>query len=75
MPDELMKIIMKMVNEDVNSTINQVKFEEIQKKMAFKSAENIAEINKKMYDAHIKIGFSKEESLQIVCAMAGRLSK
>ncbi len=75
MPDELMKIIMKMVNEEMNSNVNQAKFEEIQKKMASKGAENIAEINKKMYDAHIKVGFSKEEALQLVCAMSGKMSK
>lgn len=75
MPDELMKVIMKIVNEDINSSVNQAKFEEIQKKMAFKGAENIAEINKKMYDAHIKVGFSKEEALQLVCAMTGKISK
>lgn len=75
MPDELMKVIMKMVNEDINSNINQAKFEEIQKKMAFKGVENIAEINRKMYDAHIKVGFSKEEALQLVCAMTGKISK
>lgn len=75
MPDELIKMITKMINEDVNSSINQAKFEEIQKKMAFKGVENIAEINKKMYDAHIKVGFSKEEALQLVCAMSGKMSK
>lgn len=75
MPDELMKVIMKMVNEDINSNINQAKFEEIQKKMVFKNVENIAEINRKMYDAHIKVGFSKEEALQLVCAITGKISK
>lgn len=67
--DDLMKLILASAMEDAlkNKPSNQKKEEDNFKVLA----EEVAKNNRQLYEAHINVGFTSEEALELTTAIMG----